>query len=268
MGFVPTMGCLHEGHLTLMRQARSECDLVVASIFVNPLQFGPREDFHRYPRDLARDTATAREAGVDILFTPETTAIYPPGFCTYVEVEGLTAGLCGASRPGHFRGVSTVVAKLFNIVRPHRAYFGQKDAQQLIVIRRLVRDLDLGIEVVAVPTVREPDGLAMSSRNSYLSPPERRSALALYRALQAARDLLAQGERSAAVVKQALAGVLAADPAVRVDYVAVVDADTLAEMEPVGGRVLVAVAAYVGQTRLIDNLVLYVGPHHIISTNP
>lgn len=266
VGFVPTMGYLHEGHLALIRRARSECHLVVASLFVNPLQFGPREDLGRYPRDLPRDAALCREAGVDVLFTPEADAMYPPGYCTFVEVEGLTAGLCGASRPGLFRGVATVVNKLFNIVRPHRAYFGQKDAQQLVIIRRLTRDLNLDVEVVSVPTVREPGGLAMSSRNVYLSPSERQSALALYRALQAAKELLARGERSAATVKKAMADTLAAAPGVRVDYVALVNAETLAETEHIAGRVLLAVAACVGQARLIDNLVVLVEPGNVVET--
>lgn len=266
IGFVPTMGYLHEGHAALVRRARTENDLVVVSVFVNPLQFGPREDYREYPRDLDRDARLAAEAGADLLFVPEAEQVYPPGYCTFVEVEGLTAGLCGASRPGHFRGVATVVAKLFNLVRPHRAYFGQKDAQQLVVIRRLARDLDLGVQVVAVPTVREPDGLAMSSRNVYLSPAERLSALALHHALRAARDLLDRGERSAAALRSAMHGVLDADPAVRVDYVDVVDAETLAGLDQASDRVLLAVAAYVGRGRLIDNLVLRVEGEYVIET--
>lgn len=260
IGFVPTMGYLHAGHEALMRRARAECDLVVASIFVNPLQFGPREDFASYPRDWERDTRLASGAGVDVLFAPEAGEMYPQGFSTYVTVEGLSDVLCGAYRPGHFRGVATVVVKLLNIVRPDRAYFGQKDAQQLLIIRRLVRDLNLDTAVVAVPTVREPDGLAMSSRNVYLNPEERRAATALYRALVAAEAAVAAGERAGERLCAVMTQVLEAEPLVRVQYAAAVDPDTLRPLAVLADRVLLAVAAHVGKARLIDNLALSLGP--------
>lgn len=258
VGFVPTMGYLHDGHAALLRRARAENGFVVASIFVNPLQFGPREDYRAYPRDLERDARLSAEAGADLLFVPEVAEMYPAGFRTFVEVPGLSDRLCGASRPGHFRGVATVVTKLLHIVAPDRAYFGQKDAQQLLILRRLVRDLDLDVDLVAVPTVREAGGLAMSSRNTYLSPEERRSALALYRALEAAEALLAAGERSGPALCARMREVLSADPAVRTDYAAAVDPATLDDLERVTDRVLLAVAAHVGRARLIDNLYLVI----------
>lgn len=258
VGFVPTMGYLHEGHAALIRRARAESGFVVASIFVNPLQFGPREDYRTYPRDLERDARLASEAGTDLLFVPEVEEMYPAGFRTFVEVPGLSDRLCGASRPGHFRGVATVVTKLLHIVAPDRAYFGQKDAQQLLILRRLVRDLNLDVELVAVPTVREAGGLAMSSRNTYLSPEERRRALALYRALEAAEGLLAAGERRGEALCARMREVLSADPAVQTDYAAAVDPETLDDLERVADRVLLAVAARVGRARLIDNLYLVI----------
>lgn len=261
VGFVPTMGYLHEGHAALIRRARAESGFVVASIFVNPLQFGPREDYRTYPRDLQRDARLASEAGADLLFAPADEEMYPAGVegqRTFVEVAGLSDRLCGASRPGHFRGVATVVTKLFHIVAPDRAYFGQKDAQQLLILRRLGRDLNLDVDLIAVPTVREADGLAMSSRNTYLSPEERVSAPALYRALLAAEALLAAGERSGPALCARMREVLAADPAVRTDYAAAVDPDTLDDLERVTDRVLLAVAAHVGRARLIDNLYLVI----------
>lgn len=215
VGFVPTMGALHAGHQALLRRAREECGLVVARIFVNPLQFGPREDYARYPRDPERDAVLAAAAGVDVLFTPDAAAMYPEGFATFVDVEGLTAGLCGAFRPGHFRGVATVVTKLLNIVRPDRAYFGQKDAQQLVIVRRLTADLDLGVEIVGVPTVREPDGLAMSSRNAYLSGDERRAAAVLHSALRAAEKAARRGERSGERLQNLMWETIAAEPLAR-----------------------------------------------------
>ena len=256
IGFVPTMGYLHEGHLALIRRARAENGFVVVSIFVNPTQFGPAEDFDRYPRDLDRDLDLCRAAGVDLVFAPEVAEMYPPGYQTYVEVEKLSQGLCGASRPGHFRGVATVVTKLFNIVAPDRAYFGEKDAQQLRVIKRMVADLNLPVAIVPVPTVREPDGLAMSSRNTYLSPDERRAALVLYRALSLAAELFAQGERRAEVLLTRMRELIAAEPLARIDYVAVVDDETLTPVEEIDRPVLVALAVFIGRTRLIDNLVL------------
>ena len=256
VGLVPTMGALHEGHLSLVRHARAGDDTVVASIFVNPTQFGPGEDYARYPRDPDRDLALLRDLGTDVVFMPPVEEMYPEGFDTYVEVEKLTRVLEGAHRPGHFRGVATVVTKLFNIVQPHRAYFGQKDAQQLVVIRRLTRDLGLPVEVVGLPTVREPDGLAMSSRNAYLSPEERRAAPVLHRSLEAAEEMWRAGVRDASVVRQRMNEVLAAEPLARVDYVSVADAETLEELETAGRPALVSLAVQIGGTRLIDNVTL------------
>lgn len=258
VGFVPTMGYLHEGHLSLVRRARAECHHVVVSIFVNPTQFGPSEDYQRYPRDEARDLAMLEAEGVDVAFLPSADEMYPPGFCTWVEVQGpLTERLEGASRPGHFRGVATVVLKLFNLVQPHRAYFGEKDAQQLRVIRRMVADLNLPVEIVPCPTVREPDGLAMSSRNVYLSPEERQQALALSRALELARRLVREeGLRDAAELRQRLESFLRCSPGVELDYVSVAHPETLAELERIEGPALVLLAARVGPARLIDNALI------------
>ncbi|MDI6870081.1 MAG: pantoate--beta-alanine ligase [Bacillota bacterium] len=256
IGFVPTMGYFHEGHLALMRRARASCDVVVVSIFVNPLQFGPREDYHRYPRDLERDVAMAQEAGVDAVFHPSVEEMYPPGFSTCVEVQGLTECLCGLSRPGHFRGVATVVTKLFHIVQPDKAFFGQKDAQQALVIRRMVKDLDMDLEIVTVPTVREEDGLAMSSRNVYLSPEERRAATVIPRSLKAAEESYWSGERDAGKILELVRGMLLAEPGVEIDYVEI---RSLPDLKPVGklaGPALLALAVRLGSTRLIDNLVL------------
>jgi len=251
---VPTMGALHEGHLSLVQRARADDDTVVVSIFVNPAQFGPSEDYARYPRDPDRDLALLRDVGTDLVFMPPVEEIYPQGFDTYVEVGKLAQVLEGASRPGHFRGVATVVAKLFNIVQPHRAYFGQKDAQQLAVIRRLTRDLGLPVEVVGLPTVREPDGLAMSSRNAFLSPEERKAALVLYRSLEAAQELWRSGVRDASLIRQRMGELLAGEPLARVDYVSVADAETLEELETVDRPALVSLAVRIGKTRLIDNV--------------
>jgi len=256
VGLVPTMGYLHAGHMALVERARRENDVVVVSIFVNPTQFGPHEDYGRYPRDLGRDLAMLQEAGVDLVFTPEPSEMYPEGFCSFVSVEGLSEKLEGAFRPGHFRGVATVVAKLFNIVPAQRAYFGQKDAQQVVVIRRMARDLNFPHEIVTVPTVREPDGLAMSSRNVYLNPEQRRIALVLSRALFAARELYDRGERDAREIRSAMRAMLDAEPGVTTDYVTVSDPESLEELERIEGPALVALAARVGDTRLIDNIVL------------
>ncbi len=255
VGFVPTMGYLHEGHLALVRRARAENEHVVASIFVNPTQFGPGEDYERYPRDEARDLAMLEAEGVDVVFMPTPQEMYPEGYSTWVEVHGpLTERLEGASRPGHFRGVATVVAKLFNIVQPQRAYFGEKDAQQLRVIRKMVADLDMPIEIVPVATVREADGLAMSSRNSYLSAEERRQALALSRALELARRLVRdEGMRDASLLRRRLEEFLRSSPGVSLDYVSVSHPDTLQELERIEGPALVLLAARVGPARLIDN---------------
>ena len=255
VGFVPTMGYLHEGHLVLVRRARAENEHVVASIFVNLTQFGPGEDYERYPRDEARDLAMLEAEGVDVVFMPTPQEMYPEGYSTWVEVYGpLTERLEGAYRPGHFRGVATVVAKLFNIVQPQRAYFGEKDAQQLRVIRKMVADLDMPIEIVPVATVREADGLAMSSRNSYLSAEERRQALALSRALELARRLVRdEGMRDASLLRRCLEEFLRSSPGVSLDYVSVSHPDTLQELERIEGPALVLLAARVGPARLIDN---------------
>ncbi len=258
IGFVPTMGYLHEGHLTLVQQARAAGHYVVASIFVNPLQFGPKEDFSRYPRNLERDAAMLAEVGCDLLFAPGVDEMYPRQLRTFVEPTYLTEQLCGASRPGHFRGVTTVVTKLFNIVEPDQAYFGEKDAQQLAVIRRMVADLNLNVDIIGVPTVREPGGLAMSSRNTYLSPAEREAAQVLNRSLRLAADRVAAGERDAVRVTYAMQALLADEPLVRVDYISALDADDLQPITRLQGRVLLALAAFVGSTRLIDNITLEV----------
>jgi pantoate--beta-alanine ligase len=258
VGLVPTMGALHEGHLSLIRQARRENDFVVVSVFVNPTQFGPQEDFSRYPRDLARDADLSFEAGADLVFAPTGDEMYPRGFSTWVDVEGLTDGLCGGSRPGHFRGVCTVVTKLLCLCRPERAYFGQKDAQQLAVIRRMARDLNLGVEIVPCPIVREADGLAMSSRNVYLTTEQRVQAVVLSRSLRAAEALVEGGERDAATVEAAVRAVLAEAPLGEIDYVALVDAQDLTPMDTLCGEVLLALAVRFGKARLIDNTILRV----------
>jgi pantoate--beta-alanine ligase len=256
VGLVPTMGYLHEGHLSLVRRARAENAQVVVTIFVNPTQFGPHEDFARYPRDVPRDLAMLEREGTDLVFVPPVEEMYPSGFRTYVNVEEITSRLEGAARPGHFRGVATVVCKLFNLVQPQRAYFGQKDAQQLVVIRRMARDLDFDLEIIPCPTVREPDGLAMSSRNVYLSPAERQAATVLYRALMAAQARYQAGERDAEALRQTMREVLAAEPRARVDYVSVAEPETLTELTRVSGTALASLAVYIGATRLIDNVLL------------
>jgi pantoate--beta-alanine ligase len=256
VGFVPTMGYLHQGHLELVRRARAENKAVVASIFVNPTQFGPQEDYQRYPRDPDRDLALLRQEGADVVFMPPVEEMYPEGFSSYVEVSGVTEVLEGVHRPTHFRGVTTVVAKLFVIVQPDRAYFGRKDAQQLVVVRKMARDLDLGVDVLGLPTLREPDGLAMSSRNAYLSPRERQAALVLSRSLRLAEELWGKGERHATVIRQRMNDLIAAEPLARVDYVSVADAESLRELDKVEGPALVSLAVRVGRTRLIDNVTL------------
>lgn len=256
VGLVPTMGYLHEGHLSLVRRAREECDHVVVSIFVNPTQFGPQEDLSRYPRDLDRDLGLLEPLGADLVWVPTAEIMYPPGYQTWVEVEAITRPLEGAMRPGHFRGVTTVVSKLFNAVQPHRAYFGQKDAQQAAVIRQMTRDLSYPIEIVVCPIVREPDGLAMSSRNVYLDPEQRKAATVLYRSLSAAKAAYENGERDAEKIRAKMKEVLASEPLAQVQYVSCADYDTLEELETVTGKALLSMAVLVGKTRLIDNFVL------------
>jgi pantoate--beta-alanine ligase len=254
LGFVPTMGFLHEGHLSLMGRARRENDIVVASIFVNPTQFGPKEDLDRYPRDAAGDQAKCEASGVDVLFMPQVSEMYPEKPVVFVAVEGVSEVLEGALRPGHFRGVATVVAKLFNIIQPHRAYFGQKDFQQCVVIKRMVAGLNLDVEVAVLPTVREQDGLAMSSRNSYLGAEERRAASAIWRALSEGERLFKTGLRDATALQNAVRSVLLREPGISIDYVEIVDPDSLKPQTVVESRTVMLVAVRVGSTRLIDNL--------------
>ncbi|MFO8101110.1 MAG: pantoate--beta-alanine ligase [Dehalococcoidia bacterium] len=256
VGFVPTMGFLHEGHLSLVRQARAECKSVMVSIFVNPAQFGPNEDYASYPRDTERDLALLEKEGTDIVFMPSPEEMYPPEASSWVDVEGITERLEGACRPGHFRGVTTIVAKLFNITEPHRAYFGQKDAQQALVIRKMVRDLNMNLEVVVAPTVREPDGLAMSSRNTYLSLQERQSALVLWKSLNLAKQLWSEGERETGKIRQEMVSLIESEPAARIDYVSIADTETLEEVDGISGPVLASLAVRIGKTRLIDNMIL------------
>ena len=255
VGLVPTMGYLHEGHLSLIRRARQECGHVAVSIFVNPTQFGPQEDLAKYPRDLERDSRLI-EPYTDLLWTPTAEMMYPPGYQTWVEVERMTQPLEGAMRPGHFRGVTTIVAKLFNAIQPDKAYFGQKDAQQAAVIRQMVRDLNFPLEVVVSPIIREPDGLAMSSRNVYLDPEQRKAATVLYRALSAEKEAYENGERDADQLRQAMKDVLASEPLAQVQYVSCAEYDSLEELQTVTGKTLLSMAVFVGKTRLIDNFVL------------
>jgi pantoate--beta-alanine ligase len=256
VGFVPTMGYLHEGHLSLIRQARAENKSLVVSIFVNPTQFGHGEDFDKYPRNSERDLTLLKNKGVDILFMPPVSEMYPAQFSSWVVVDKLTEGLEGASRPGHFQGVTTVVAKLFNIVKPTRAYFGQKDAQQVIVIKKMVSDLNMNLEIITLTTVREPDGLAMSSRNSYLNPEERQAATVLYRALCLAQGLWTKGEKDAEKMRNETANLIQKEPLAAIDYVSIADPETLGELEEVSPPALVSLAVKIGGTRLIDNVVL------------
>lgn len=258
IGFVPTMGALHEGHLSLMSLARDMCDKVIVSIFVNPAQFSPTEDFERYPRDLARDAELAFTRGVDLIFAPSPEDMYPQGFSTYVIVEGLSEKLEGASRSGHFRGVTTVVNKLFNIVQPHFAFFGRKDAQQVIVIKRMVRELSIDVEIVVGPTVREEDGLALSSRNVYLSPEQRKAATALRRALERVRTSYNGGERDSAKLIASMRNIIEAEPPARIDYLAITGINNLNPVEiiPADRPILVSLAVFFDKTRLIDNIVL------------
>lgn len=255
VGLVPTMGYLHEGHLSLIRQAREECDHVFVSIFVNPTQFGPKEDLSKYPRDLESDFRLI-EPYTDVVWTPSEAIMYPERYQTWVEVEALTKLLEGAMRPGHFKGVTTIVAKLFNGVQPHKAYFGQKDAQQVAVIQQMVRDLNFPIEIVVCPTAREPDGLARSSRNVYLDPEQRKAATVLFRSLSAAKELYENGERSGEKLRQTMKDILAAEPLAQMQYVSCADYDTLEELDEIKGKALLSMAVFFGKTRLIDNFVL------------
>ena len=256
IAFVPTMGYLHEGHLTLMREGKQRGDVLIISIFVNPTQFVPGEDYERYPRDMKRDLRLAQKVGVDIVFTPSAHEMYPNGFQTTVEVEKVTKNLCGISRPSHFRGVTTVVIKLFNIVKPHLTLFGQKDYQQLVTIKRMVEDLNMDIEVIGIPTVREHDGLAMSSRNAYLSPQKRKVATRLYRALRTVEGLFRQGERNTAAILSKIRGIIEEENSATIDYVKICDAHTLEDIEEIKSEAIIALAVQIDKTRLIDNRVI------------
>jgi pantoate--beta-alanine ligase len=256
IGLVPTMGAFHEGHLSLMRNARIENDLVVTSIFVNPTQFSPKEDFNAYPRDLESDSKLASQVGVDVIFAPTVNDMYPNGYATFVNVERITEKLCGASRPGHFRGVTTVVAKLFNIIRPHKAYFGQKDAQQCVVIKRMTEDLNFGIDILIMPTIRETDGLAMSSRNKYLNAQERQSALVLSKSLSMAKDMIKSGQTNAVDILHNMKQMIETEPLAKIDYVSIVDGETLDDIEEIKANTLIALAVFIGKTRLIDNVII------------
>ena len=253
VGLVPTMGYLHPGHISLIERARKENDMVVVSIFVNPIQFGPNEDLDKYPRDMAHDREVCEKAGAELIFAPEPSEMYPSENLVFVDIKELGNGLCGAKRPGHFRGVCTVVSKLFNIVLPDRAYFGEKDAQQLAIIRRMVKDLNFGTEIVSCPIVREPDGLAMSSRNLYLSPEERKAALSLSRSLSAAKELMRKGEKDSVKIREAIVAGISSEPLVKIDYAEIVDSADLSPVEKIEKPVLAAAAVYFGKTRLIDN---------------
>ena len=256
IGFVPTMGYLHEGHLSLVRASKKKADVTVVSIFVNPTQFGPKEDFRTYPRDFERDAGLLEKEDIAVLFYPDAEEMYPGGYKTYVEVHDLQDKLCGRSRPGHFRGVSTVVLKLFNIVRPDYAFFGQKDAQQAIILRRMARDLDLDVHVEVMPIVREADGLAMSSRNTYLGPDKRKAGLSLSRSLRQAKMRIDAGERRPAVILSAMKEMIAAEPLARIDYIEAVDMDTLEPVKEISEGTLIALAVFIGKTRLIDNMIV------------
>lgn len=256
VGFVPTMGCLHEGHLALVREAKKRCRVVLVSIFVNPTQFGPKEDFERYPRDPERDLQLLLNEGVNAVFMPEVEEIYPPGHVTYINLKRLTDCLCGASRPGHFEGVATVVAKLFNIIRPNKAFFGQKDAQQVLVIKRMVRDLNMEVEIVTVPIVRERDGLAMSSRNIYLSAEERKAATVIYKAITRVSAAFENGERKVEALRNVALELISSEPMAKVDYVEIRSLPDLEPVDVLKGGALFATAVYFGRTRLIDNVVL------------
>lgn len=256
IGLVPTMGFLHEGHLSLVREARKMADIVVVSIFVNPAQFAPTEDFDKYPRDVTRDAELLTSEKTDYIFLPKAEEMYPENFHTYVKVRDLSAKMCGVSRPDHFEGVTTVVLKLFHIVDPHFAYFGQKDAQQMVIIRKMVADLNLDVEIVRLPILREPDGLAMSSRNTYLTPEERKAATVLYRALQHAQKCIDEGERKSKTLMKEIREIIESEPLARIDYISITDTVELKELKTLKGKCLIALAVYFGSTRLIDNIIV------------
>ncbi|MBE0461734.1 MAG: pantoate--beta-alanine ligase [Candidatus Aminicenantes bacterium] len=256
IGFVPTMGYLHEGHLSLVRESLKKADYTVVSIFVNPTQFGPEEDFNRYPRDLSRDAQILEKEGVDILFVPQTIEMYPEGYKTFVEVKDLQNLLCGKSRPGHFRGVCTVVLKLFNIIQPNMCFFGQKDAQQAVIMKKMVHDLNLDISVEVLPIIREHDGIAMSSRNSYLNPEQRKAALILYKSLKEAEEMIVEGERSAGNIIERMCKIINSEPKARIDYVEIVDLKNLNPVIAIKNEVLIALAVFIGSVRLIDNIIV------------
>lgn len=256
VGFVPTMGYFHEGHLNLIRAARKQVDIVIVSVFVNPIQFMPNEDFEKYPRDISRDEELAKSCGVDVIFYPKKEDMYPHGYSTYIEVEKLTDNLCGKSRPGHFRGVTTVVAKLFEIVRPDIAYFGQKDAQQAFVVRKMVEDLSMGVVIKIMPIIREENGLAMSSRNVYLSKSERKDASVLYHALSQAEELIRSGEKDAKKIIKKIRNLVNEKPSAKIDYVSIADTKALKDVKSVKEEALIALAVFIGKTRLIDNIII------------
>ncbi len=258
IGFVPTMGYLHEGHISLIKASRNDNDITVMSIFVNPAQFGENEDFASYPRDLERDLAMAGQAGVEAVFVPRATMMYPDGFNTYIDVRGVTEVLCGKSRPGHFTGVATIVLKLFNIIQPDKAYFGQKDAQQTVVIKQMTRDLDMDVKIIVCPIVREEDGLAMSSRNVYLSSEERRAATILFKSLNAASEMILNGQVSAKTVADSIRKMIESEPLATIDYIEILDAAKLQRVDRLKGRIIIALAVKFGSTRLIDNKILEV----------
>ncbi len=255
MGLIPTMGYFHEGHLSLIRKARKECDILIVSIFVNPTQFGPSEDYERYPRDLGRDELIAEREKVDFIFAPSVSEMYPSGYSTFLEVEGLSKVMCGKSHPAHFRGVTTVVAKLFNLVQPDVAYFGQKDAQQAVIIKKMASDLNMGVEIHICPIVREKDGLAMSSRNAYLNEEERKAAPVLRRALLKAKDGITRSKKNAGEIREKITEVIEGEKLARIDYIAIVDPENLQEVDNIEQEALIAIAVWIGKTRLIDNII-------------
>lgn len=256
IGFVPTMGCLHQGHLSLVREARRMSDYVIVSIFVNPKQFGPNEDYEKYPRDITKDAELLSQENVDYIFYPSVEEMYPENYKTYVIVEDLSDKLCGKTRPGHFRGVTTIVLKLLNIIQPNFAYFGQKDAQQTVIIKRMIKDLNLDTELIILPIVREPDGLAMSSRNLYLNPEERRAATILFKSLQKAKEVIKEGEKKSNKIIEEMKKIITTEPLAKIDYIEIVDLENLSPLKFINKTALIALAVYIGETRLIDNIIV------------